>query len=105
MGLYNKQKVRLMSYTVGPKGQVVIAKEFRDRLGVKSGWTALQRLAGDHIEVYFLPPAHRESLKGALSQHMKRRLGAGEDWEKAREAAWREAARDREATPSREQSA
>lgn len=81
-----------MPYTVGPKGQVVIAKEFRDRLGVKSGWTALQRLVGDHVEVLFLPPAHRESLKGSLAGHLKKRIGAGEEWTKAREVAWRDAA-------------
>lgn len=91
-----------MSYTVGPKGQVVIAKEFRDRLGVKSGWVALQRLVGDHVEVYFVPPAHRESLKGSLAGHLRRHVGGGEEWERAREAAWREAAQERETVPEEE---
>jgi bifunctional DNA-binding transcriptional regulator/antitoxin component of YhaV-PrlF toxin-antitoxin module len=77
-------------YTVGPKGQVVIAKELRDRLGVKSGWTALQRIVEDHVEVYFLPPPHRESLQGILAKQVKRTVGAGEEWQQAREAAWRE---------------
>ena len=27
-----------MAYKVGPKGQVVIAKEARERLGVRPGW-------------------------------------------------------------------
>lgn len=91
-----------MLFTVGPKGQIVIAKELRDRLGVKSGWTALQRLVGDHVEVYFLPPPHRESLKGSLSRQVKRGVDSGEAWEKAREAAWREVARESEATSSGE---
>ena len=86
-----------MSYTVGSKGQIVIAKEFRDRLRVKSGWIAVERLVGDHVEVYFLPPAHRESLKGILSGHLKARVGHGKEWQEARESAWREAARDRTA--------
>ncbi len=63
-----------MPYLVGPKGQIVVAKELRDRLGVKPGWIALQRLAGDHIEVYFVPPEHEASLKGSLARHIRARL-------------------------------
>ena len=33
-----------MAYMVGIKGQVVIAKEIRDRLGIEPGWLTLQRL-------------------------------------------------------------
>ena len=84
-----------MTYAVGSKGQVVIAKELRDRLGVKPGWIALQRLSGDHLEVYFFPPAHRNSLKGSLATHLKRRPDPHQTWDEAREAAWRSAAHDR----------
>ncbi len=85
-----------MPYVVGPKGQVVIAKEFREKLGVKSGWTAIQRLVGDHIEVYFLPPSHRRSLKGSLAKYTKIKIEPGEEWEKAREDAWNKAANEKE---------
>lgn len=91
-----------MNYTVGSKGQIVIAKEFRDRLGVQSGWVALQRLVDDHVEVYFVPPPHRRSLKGILAGRTSERIGPGEAWDEARAAAWREAAR--EALPALETS-
>ena len=81
-----------MVHVVGPKGQVVITKEFRSRLGVQPGWLALQRLVGDHVEVYFLAPEHRDSLKGSLAKHIKARVAAGEKWDRARDAAWVEAA-------------
>ena len=67
-----------MAYVVGPKGQVVIAKEIRDRLGVEPGWLALQRVVGDHVEVHFLPPEHRKSLKGSLADQAQ---GAGQSRE------------------------
>lgn len=82
-----------MAHIVGPKGQVVIAKEIRDRLGVEPGWVALQRLAGDHVEVYFVPPQHRKSLKGSLARHVKTRIAPGQEWDKARIIAWGKAAK------------
>jgi bifunctional DNA-binding transcriptional regulator/antitoxin component of YhaV-PrlF toxin-antitoxin module len=80
-----------MAHIVGHKGQVVIAKEIRDRLGVEPGWLALQRLVGDHVELYFLPPEHRESLKGSLAKHIKRKVSPGDEWNGVRETAWHEA--------------
>ncbi len=79
-----------MPYTVSPKGQVVIAKEIREKLGVKPGWIAVQRLVDDHVEIYFLPPPHRRSLKGLLADKIQTRLSA-EDWPADRERAWRAA--------------
>ena len=81
-----------MAHLVGTKGQVVIAKDIRDRLGVKAGWLALQRLVEDHIEVYFVPPEHRESLKGSLRKHLNVSVDSGADWRKARDASWSVAA-------------
>ena len=82
-----------MSHVVGTKGQVVIAKEIREQLGVEPGWIALQRVVDDHLEVCFLPPDDKRSLKGSLSQHAKVRLSPGKRWDKARETAWVAAAR------------
>lgn len=84
-----------MAHVVGEKGQVVISKEIRERLGVEAGWIALQRVVGDHVEVYFLPPEHDRSLKGSLAAHLKGRVAAGEAWDKARDAAWDKAAREK----------
>lgn len=81
-----------MAYVVGSKGQIVIAKDIRERLGVEPGWTALQRLVGDHVEVYFLPPEHSRSLKGSLASQLKARVAPGDEWEQARDTAWKSAA-------------
>jgi bifunctional DNA-binding transcriptional regulator/antitoxin component of YhaV-PrlF toxin-antitoxin module len=87
---------------VGAKGQVVINKEIRDRLGVEPGWTSIQRLVGDHVELYFLPPAHRKSLKGMLRPYVRESIPR-EKWQEAREAAWDRAMADRERdTPDNE---
>lgn len=84
-----------MPYVVGHKGQIVISKDIRDRLGVKSGWIALQRLIGGHIEVYFIPPEHKESLKASLSTHLKFRISPGKQWDKARKSAWDKVAKEK----------
>jgi AbrB family looped-hinge helix DNA binding protein len=82
-----------MTHVVGAKGQIVIAKEIRDRLGVEPGWVALQRLAGDHIEVYLVPPGHRKSLKGSLARHVKVPVAPGQEWDRGRDMAWAQAAK------------
>lgn len=84
-----------MTHVVGAKGQIVIAKEIRDQLGVEPGWVALQRLAGDHVEVYLVPPEHRKSLKGSLAQHVKMPVAPGREWDKARDTAWEQAAKEK----------
>jgi bifunctional DNA-binding transcriptional regulator/antitoxin component of YhaV-PrlF toxin-antitoxin module len=84
-----------MLYTVGSKGQVVISKDIRDRLGVESGWIAVQRLAGDHVELYLFPPEHGDSLKGSLKPHFKKKVASGEEWDDSREAAWGKAAKEK----------
>ena len=84
-----------MATVVGPKGQIVIVKEIRDRLGVKPGWVTLQRLVDDHVEVHFVPPEHTESLKGSLAGYVKGRDSSGTSWDDARAEAWRSAASER----------
>jgi AbrB family looped-hinge helix DNA binding protein len=91
-----------VEYSVGTKGQIVIAKEIRDRLGVKPGWVALQRQVEDRVEITFLPPEHHESLKGVLGVYLKAHPKPGEEWDKARDTAWEESARRKESAEDRE---
>lgn len=81
-----------MVYLVGPKGQVVISKEIRDRLGVQPGWMALQRVVDDHVELRFVPPEHNESLLGLLSPYISGSFPTEEALDRAREEARTEAA-------------
>ena len=84
-----------MGYVVGVKGQVVIAREIRQQLGVQPGWLAIQRLVGDHVEVYFVPPEHERSLKGSLRAYLGARVAPGSEWDEARATAWKKAAEDK----------
>lgn len=83
-----------MANVVGTKGQVVINKGIRQRLGIEAGWLALQRIVDDHIEIYFLPPEHNRSLAGCLKEHIKPGVVEGLSWQEIRELAWSEAAKD-----------
>ena len=56
---------------VGTKGQMVIDKPLRDRLGVGPGWQAKQSVEDGRLMVEFLPPVHRESLAGCLQTHVR----------------------------------
>lgn len=54
-----------MTHRVGPKGQVVIPKELRDRLGIEPGDEVTFWLDGDHVAVR---PTHRaEPLRGRFA--------------------------------------
>lgn len=85
-----------MSSVVGTKGQVTIAKEIRDALGVLPGWRAIQRMEGDRVVLEFLPLKHRRSLAGILEDATTVRIPAGEAFEEAVERAWAECAREGE---------
>ena len=82
-----------MANVVGQKGQVVISKEIRDKLGIEPGWMALQSIVGDHMEIYFVPPEHTRSLKGSLARHISGHISQGQEWDEARDAAWNQAAK------------
>jgi AbrB family looped-hinge helix DNA binding protein len=87
-----------MAHVIGSKGQVVIAKEIRDQLGVEPGWKAIQRLVDDHVEIRFIPPTHNRSLGGILKRYIdpaKLELTDAE-LEEAIEAAVAEACREEE---------
>jgi AbrB family looped-hinge helix DNA binding protein len=73
-------------YKVGTKGQVVIDKRLRDRLGIGPGWIVLQRLVDDHIEFRFLPPKPRDSLYGILAPYTNVSISP-EEWHEAKEKA------------------
>ena len=85
-----------MTYTVGPKGQIVVAKDIRDKLGIEPGWMALQRIEDGHLVVYFLPPEHNRSLLGILAPFVPDDVD-DEDWDRVTELAWEAAARERAA--------
>lgn len=86
-----------MLHVVGPKGQIVVSKEIRDRLGVQPGWQVAQLLVDDHVEVYFIPPAHNRSLKGSLARYTNVRIPNQEELDRACEEAWAEDAAERDA--------
>ena len=83
---------------VGAKGQVVIEKEIRDRLGIEPGSLAIQRVVDGHVEIYFVPPPHRRSLRGALRPYIDPAIlerTSRMEWHEIREDAWRRATAER----------
>ena len=90
-----------MARVVGQKGQVVIAKEIRDSLGIAPGWVALQRIVDDYVEIRFLPPEHRESLKGSLAPYVTRHIPSSAEFAEAKERAWHSAAHERSGRQAR----
>jgi AbrB family looped-hinge helix DNA binding protein len=76
-----------VTYNVGAKGQVVIAKEIRDELGIGPGWMTFQQVVDGHVEIYFVPPEHDRSLKGTLAKYAKN-VPSGASWRKIRDTAW-----------------
>ncbi len=90
-----------MAHVVGHKGQVVIAKEIRDSLGIAPGWMSLQRIVDDHVEIRFVPPEHRESLKGSLAPYVTRHIPSSAEFAEAKERAWHSAAHERSGRQAR----
>ena len=86
-----------MANVVGTKGQVVIDKEIRDKLGIGPGWLALQRLVDGHVEIYFVMPEHNRSLKGALEKYIDPAVVESLtdlSWQEIRDKAWTESVKD-----------
>jgi len=73
-----------MPSVVGQRGQIVIEKPIRDALGLEPGHLAVQHLGTDHVKVYFYPPEHDNSLRGALANHTNRSVPP-EKWSEVRE--------------------
>ncbi len=82
-----------MPTLVGQKGQVVIEKRIREKLGIKPKSLAIQSLVGDHVEVRFVPPPSKKSLAGALRKYTKVRIPP-EGMREAEERAWEEAVKE-----------
>ena len=81
-----------MGHRIGPKGQVVIAKEIRDELGIGPGWETIQRVVDGKVVLTFLPPASAESRMGSLARYTSVKLSDKELLE-AREQVATEVAR------------
>ncbi len=75
---------------LGQKGQIVIEQAIRETLGLEPGYVAVQKLVGDHVEIYFYPPEQPNSVRGLLADQSKRTVSS-EEWALARENAWAEA--------------
>jgi len=85
-----------MATRVGSKGQVVIEKEIRDRLGVLPGCLAVQRLVGDRVEISFVRPEHDESVRGRLAARIGQKVPPS-SWKDAVETAWEASVHEPEA--------
>jgi hypothetical protein len=72
----------------------VISKATRELLGIEPGFEALERVVGNRVELVFVPPPHRRSLKGSLGAAARRRPSG--DLRQQRERAWSRAARAKE---------
>ncbi len=83
---------------VGSKGQIVIEKDIRKRLGIKPGAIAIQTIVGERVEVRFVPPAHTESLFGVLAPHVRGSV-KDEDWGETKRRAWETAVNERNKQP------
>ena len=51
------------------KGQIIVPKEIRDKLGIRPGSSVSIRLVEDHAEIRSLPDDPIESLTGIFSDH------------------------------------
>jgi hypothetical protein len=73
---------------------VTISKEIRDALGVKPGWRTIQRLENGRVVIEFLPPRHRRSLAGTLTDAIKVRAPTEEELQAGIDQAWDGAVRE-----------
>jgi hypothetical protein len=56
---------------------------------------ALERVVGDHVELFFIPAPHERSLKGELAPHVRKKPRNSRDWPAIQDAAWSRAAKAR----------
>ncbi|MDP2935878.1 MAG: AbrB/MazE/SpoVT family DNA-binding domain-containing protein [Dehalococcoidia bacterium] len=73
-----------MASQVSERGQITIDRELREKLGVRPGMVAYQRLVAGRLEVVFLPGPHRRSLYGSLHREGEEpKVITGDDLEEA----------------------
>jgi len=58
----------MKAVTTSAKGQVVIPKAIRDRIGLKSGGKAIVEVVGDHVEIRALPEDPVEFFCGVFKE-------------------------------------
>jgi bifunctional DNA-binding transcriptional regulator/antitoxin component of YhaV-PrlF toxin-antitoxin module len=56
-------------YTIGPRGQVLLSREVREKLNIEPGTRAIQMVVGDHVELHFVRPKKVPSTHSFLLQH------------------------------------
>jgi len=81
-----------MPSKVGTKGQVVIEKGIRDKLGIEPGALAIQRIVDGHVEIHFVKVTPRGSLRGRLRPFISDEVIARTsqmDWREIEDEAWR----------------
>lgn len=74
---------------------MTIEKPIRDALGIGPGWRAVQRLEDGRVILVFLPPRHRRSLAGALTDATQVRAPTTEELRAGIEQAWEDAVREK----------
>ena len=74
---------------VGEKGEIVIGEDLREKLGIGPGWRAYQFLEEGYLKIYFRPPDDGKPLAGSLSKNLKKKVAPGNEWDEAREYAWK----------------
>lgn len=72
---------------VGAKGNIVIDRRIRERLGIKPGWEAIQVQEGGRVVIQFLPPVR----PGAAFASLRPKDTSWLETDEALEAAIREA--------------
>jgi AbrB family looped-hinge helix DNA binding protein len=77
-----------MANVVGERFQITIDKAVREKLGVRPGDIAIERVRDGRLVVTFAPGPHQRSQLGILRQHARRPIEPITDWDAYRERTW-----------------
>jgi len=64
-----KRVTEMMAVKTHAKGQIIMPKEIRDKLGIKPGTALSVKLVNDHVEIRPLPDDPIEFLTGIFKDH------------------------------------